>query len=125
MPNIFKVPGEVKEEDRIPKADVFLEYEKSYCQLLKDYSEDIFKTAELLKEIREERCYFYEKKLPLIRAEMENDDVNKEFQQQWLDELQKNMEKSFTISETVVNDFIVDSCEEFKKKLEELLNRIC
>ena len=62
--------------------------------------------------------------LPTIQKEMELDEVSPEIRAQWLEEVQVNMEKSFKISETLIEHYVTKNLEEFKNALQQAVGTV-
>ena len=102
-------------------CDTLLAYEEAYMKLLKRYKDDIDTIESMMKELREERTRFYTEKFPAIRRELENDDVSPEIRSRWIAEVQANVEKSFHISEMLIEHYITKNLDDFKRELEQSL----
>ncbi len=105
-------------------ADSILAYEEAYMKLLKKYKDEIAGIEEMMEHVRKERETFYLQKMPEIKAAMQQDEVSPEIQQQWLADLQENMEKSFKISESLIQHYVTEHLDEFTRKLKETVGRI-
>ncbi len=103
------------------KAETLISYEETYMKLLKRYKDDIDAIENMMRELREERRIFYSEHFPAIRRELENDDVSPEIRSQWLAEIQADMEKSFHISECLIEHYVTKNLDEFKHELEQSL----
>lgn len=77
-----------------------------------------------MMQLRREREIFYIEKLPAIRESMLRDEVSVENCEQWIAEIQKNMEKSFSISEKLIQNYITDNLDEFKEKLNAAIEKM-
>lgn len=102
-------------------ADTILAYEEAYMRLLRRYKDDIDAIESMMRELRDERQKFYTEKFPAIRRELENDDVAPEIRSQWIAEIQANIEKSFHISEMLIEHYITKNLDDFKRELEHSL----
>lgn len=105
-------------EQRLNSAETLMAYEESYMKLIKRYKDEIAYIEGMMKELRYERREFYTKQLPMIREELENDDVSPENRQKWLEEMQSNMEHSFGISEQLIDHYVTKNLDEFKHELQ-------
>lgn len=101
-------------------ADLF-ECQKAYAQLIREYKEEFEYIQCSLAELREEQRNFYEIELPKIIEVLNCDEVEKDAQRMWIDELQKSMSKSFQMSEKLMNDLAIKQMDEFKKEAEKIL----
>ncbi len=114
----------VKPHNRDLTADSVLAYEEAYMKLLKNYKDEIREIEIMMEQVRQERETFYLKKMPEIKAAMVQDEVSPEIQQQWLAEIQENTERSFKISESLIQHYVTDNLDEFTRKLKETAGRI-
>ena len=110
----------VKNSDQNMTVDSLIAYEEAYMKLLKKYKDEIAGIEEMMEQVRREREDFYLRKMPEIKAAMEKDEVSPETQKQWLTELQENMERSFQISESLIQHYVTENLEEFSKKIKEM-----
>lgn len=115
-----KVPSSKK----INTADSLIAYEKSYMELLKRYKDEIENIESMMQALRTERLMFYMEQLPAIQKEMELDEVSPAIRAQWLEEVQLNMEKSFKISETLIEHYVTKNLEEFKNELQQVIGMV-
>lgn len=100
--------------------DLF-ECQKAYAQLIREYKEEFEYVQNSLKGLREERRNFYKLELPKIKEVLETDTVQPETQKIWVEELQKDMERSFLMSERLLNDLAVKQIHEFKQEAERII----
>ena len=114
----------VRAHDQNLTADAVLAYEEAYMKLLKRYKDEIAEIEGMMEQVRAERERFYLQKLPEIKQAMEQDEVSAEIQQEWLSEIRENMERSFQISEALIQHYVTDNLEEFTRKLKEMAGRI-
>lgn len=105
-------------------ADSLIAYEKSYMDLLKRYKDEIHDIEIMMQNLRNERIAFYSEKLPAIQKEMELDEVDIQTRAQWLEEVQANVEKSFKISESLIEHYVTKNLEEFKAALQRAVEGI-
>lgn len=118
MGDIFGAFQSVKPESRNKSFDDINAYEEHYMKLLKNYSNEISQIEQMMKDLRDERINFYTKQLPEIQKAMDKDEVlSEENKSDWLKVLQENMEKSFEISEALINHYVTKNLEEFKREL--------
>lgn len=118
--NFKKIPS----EKRLNRPEALMAYEKSYMELLRRYKDEIQEIEKMMYDLREERTNFYTKQLPEIKRELEMDEVLPEIRSQWLDELQKNVEKSFKISEELIEHYTTKNLAEFKSALQQEIGRV-
>ena len=104
---------------KLNRPEALIAYEKSYMELLKRYKNEIHEIESMMCALREERTCFYMKQLPAIEKAMEMDGVSPEIRSQWLVELQENVEKSFKISEELIQHYVTRNLAEFKDALQQ------
>lgn len=121
MGSILLKPDYEKNEERYNKnAEAICAYEEHYMKLIKNYMPEIKEVQAMLKNIRDERQQFFLKILPQIESSMKKDEVlSDENKRVWIQELRESMEKSFSVSEEIVNHYIADNLDEFKRKLKD------
>lgn len=107
----------IPEGKKISRPEALMAYERSYMELLKRYKNEIQEIEGMMRTLREERCRFYEEQLPAIQKEMKQDGVSCEIGCEWLAELRTNVEKSFQISEKLIEHYVTKNLEEFKEAL--------
>lgn len=101
------------------RPETLMAYEKHYMELLRRYKDEIRQIEEMMQNLREERKHFYEDELPAIRKKMEMDEVSPEIRAKWLDAVQTNVEKSFKISEELIEHYVTKNLDEFKTALQQ------
>lgn len=121
MGSLMGAYHKIPPEKSFDKAETILAYEESYMKLLKRYKDEIDHIEMMMKELREERTDFYLNKLPAIRQELENDDVSIENRSKWIEEVQANVERSFKISEQLIDHYVTKNLDEFKQALQQNL----
>lgn len=109
----------IPEGKKLSRPEALMAYEKSYMELLKHYKGEIQEIESMMCALREERYSFYMEQLPAIQKEMELDGVCPEISFEWLAELRANMEKSFQISEKLIEHYVTRNLEEFKQALQQ------
>lgn len=110
--------NKIAPEKRQNKAELITAYEENYMKILKRYANEISYIENMLKDLRKERADFYVNQLPLIRKELEKDDVSDENKKRWIEEVQANIERSFKISESLIEHYVTKNLEEFKRELQ-------
>lgn len=115
-----KIPAEKK----LNGPETLIAYEKSYMELLRRYKNEIQEIESMMKELRQERTRFYTEQLPEIQKEMEMDEVMPEIRAQWLIELRANVEKSFKISEELIEHYVTKNLDEFKSALQQEIRMV-
>ena len=106
-------------EKKSNRLEVLIEYENCYMKLLKRYENEIHEIENMMCALREERNRFYMEQLPAIEKAMEMDEVSPEIRSQWLAELRKNVEKSFKISEELIEHYVTRNLTEFKTAMQQ------
>lgn len=105
-------------------AETVISCEERYMKLLRVYRTDIEEIENMMKSLRAERENFYMRQLPEIRKELEMDEVAPEIRAEWLAEMQKNIEKSFQISEKLISHYVTKNLIEFETKLKESMGQV-
>lgn len=95
--------------------------EKAYGELIREYKDEFDYVQNSLKELREEERKFYKEDLPEIIDVLKADDVREEARQVWVDELKENMEKSFKMSEELLNSLAIKQMKEFRQEAEKII----
>ena len=79
----------------------------------------------MLSDFRAEQTKFYEQVLPNIIYKLNSDEgIDAEMKRTWLNRLSTNMERSFNLSESLINDYAVKNLEEFKTAVNEKMRNI-
>lgn len=108
-----------------PTIQVLYEYEKHYLEMVRKYSQEIKFIEDMLSNFRREQETFYSKALPDIINKLNQDvGVDEEMKKVWLNRLTTNIERSFTLSETLINDYAIKNIDEFKAAVNEKLRSI-
>ena len=93
--------------------------------MLKKYSDEIRFIQDMLARFRNEQELFYHKLLPDISKKLSADaGIDDEMKKIWLNRLTTNIERSFSLSETLINDYATKSLDEFKQAVNERLHSI-
>ncbi|MDY5244454.1 MAG: hypothetical protein SPH40_04585, partial [Anaerobutyricum soehngenii] len=72
-----------------------------------------------------EQTKFYEQVLPNIIDKLNSDEgIDAEMKRTWLNRLSTNMERSFNLSESLINDYAVKNLQEFKTAVNEKMRNI-
>lgn len=123
--NCFREFDDIDPKKKDPSIHVLFEYEKHYMELVREYSSEIKFIEDLLIEFRAEQTKFYEETLPKISRSMTEDkSVDDKMKKIWLDRLSTNLDRSFFISEKLINHYVTKSVDEFKKAVDEKLKSI-
>ena len=123
--NCFGVFDDISPERKEPIIQALYDYEKHYLEMLNKYSSEIEFIQDMLHDFREEQTRFYEESLPNIAEKLENDEgIDDEMKRIWLNRLSSNMERSFNLSESLINDYAIKNLEEFKMAVNEKMRNI-
>lgn len=123
--NCFDEFKDIPQKRKDPTIQVLYEYEKHYLEMVKKYSEEIKFIQDMLIEFREEQEMFYNQVLPEIIDKLNKEDgIDDEMKRIWLKRLSTNIERSFSLSETLINDYTTKSLDEFKQAVNEKLHSI-
>ena len=107
------------------KLDQLIAYEEHYMKLIRNYQVEIKEIEEMMSQIRQERELFYSTTLPEIEKTIDNDNVlSKDAKVNWISELRSNMEKSFSISESLISHYVTSNLEEFKIKMKSEIEKV-
>lgn len=111
----------------LPQKDLSIQTmfdcEKHYMELLRKYKDEINFLDEKMRQLREEQTEFRLKIVPSVRKQLEEEEgIDAQTARTWLQRYVESMERSFAMSETLLEDFSVMKREEFtaavKDKLE-------
>lgn len=123
--NCFREFDDINPRKKEPSIHVLFEYEKHYMELVREYKSEIEFIEDMLKTFRAEQTKFYEETLPKISRSMtEDQSVDDEMKKIWLNRLSTNLDRSYLISEKLINDYVTKSVDEFKKAVDEKLKSI-
>lgn len=125
MGNLFNQFEPVNPEYKREKLDVLIAYEEHYMKLLRNFKTEIADIENMMTQLRQEREIFYSSKLPEIEKSIKKDEVlSNEAKQKWIMELKSNVEKSFAISESLISHYVTKNLEEFKQKMESIIDKV-
>ena len=125
MSDIFGQFQSISSKSKRADFDDISAYEEHYMKLLKKYQPEIQRIEEMMQNLRRERQEFYTQTLPAVKKSMDEDYVlSNECKEQWIQELQENMEKSFPISESLIQHYVTKNLEEFKQALREAMSKV-
>lgn len=123
--NCFDEFKDIPQKRKDPTIQVLYEYEKHYLEMIKKYSGEIKFIQNMLVEFRKEQENFYNQMLPEIIDKLNKDKgIDEEIRRVWLTRLSTNIERSFNLSETLINDYTIKSLDEFKQAVNEKLHDI-
>lgn len=121
--NCFDEFKDISPRKKDPSIQVLYDYEKHYMELIRKYSTEIKFIADMLSDFRKEQEQFYNETLPKIKEKLSQDSVgvDEEMKKVWLKRLTMNIDRSFGLSETLINGYATKSIEEFKAAVNEKL----
>lgn len=123
--NCFDIFDDTSPRRKNSTIQILYDYEKHYMDLVKKYKEEIKFISDLLSEVRKEQILFYEEILPKITKKLKEDEgIDKEMEKVWLNRLTINIDRSFTLSETLINNYAIKKIDEFKNAVKEKLRDI-
>lgn len=123
--NCFDEFKDISPKRKDPTIQVLYEYEKHYLEMVRKYSQEIKFIEDMLSGFRREQEIFYGKTLPDIINKLNQDaGVDEEMKKVWLNRLATNIERSFTLSETLINEYATKNIDEFKAAVNEKLRSI-
>ncbi len=125
MGDLFNQFSPVNPGYKTEKLDVLIAYEELYMKLLRNYKAEIAEIQNMMHELRQEREDFYSTKLPMIEQSIRDDEVLSDTaKENWIMELRANVEKSFSISETLISHYVTSNLEEFKRKMRSMIDKV-
>lgn len=124
--NCFDEFKDVSPRKKDPTIQVLYDYEKHYMELVRKYGNEIQFISDMLQNFRKEQELFYKETLPEIKEKLSQDSagVDEEMKRVWLQRLTTNIDRSFGLSETLINGYATKSIEEFKTAVNEKLKEL-
>lgn len=123
--NCFREFDDVSNKKKHPTIQVLYDYEKHYMELLRKYGPEISMINNMLKDFRKEQEIFYKETLPNIIIKLNQDEgIDEEMKNLWLKRLTENIERSFLLSETLINDYTTKNINEFKIAINDKLRKL-
>ena len=123
--NCFSEFDDVSPKRKNPSIQVLYDYEKHYMELVRKYSPEISMIAGMLSDFRKEQEQFYNEVLPQIVVKLNQAvGIDAEMRDVWLKRLTTNIDRSFGLSETLINDYATKSIDEFKTAVNEKLQKL-
>lgn len=123
--NCFDEFRDIPQNKKDPTIQVLYEYEKHYLEMVRKYSNEIEFIENMLSQFRKEQQTFYDQVLPKVLEKMQNDEgIDDETKKNWLRRLSDNMERSFNMSENLINEYATKSLDEFKQAVNERIHSI-
>lgn len=118
--NCFEEFNDDAPRKKDPTIQVLFDYEKHYMDLVRKYSTEIKFIEDMLSDYRQEQIKFYTETLPELQKKLSEDPgVDEEMKRTWLCRLTANMDKSFQMSDMLINDFATKKLQEFKDAVNE------
>jgi len=104
---------------------VLYDYEKHYMELVRKYTPEIEFINGLIQKNNAERTDFYKSTLPEISKKLSSDDaIDDDMRKLWLKRFEDNMDKSFELSQRLINDFALKTLDQFKEEINEKIKGI-
>lgn len=123
--NCFDEFDDVSPKRKNPSIQVLYDYEKHYMELVRKFSPEISMIVDMLGDFRNEQEQFYKEVLPQIVDRLNQDaGIDAEMRNVWLKRLTTNIDRSFGLSETLINDYATKSIDEFKTAVNEKLRKL-
>lgn len=119
--NCFEEFNDDTPRKKDPTIQVLFDYEKHYMDLVRKYSNEIKFIEDMLSDYRQEQIKFYAETLPKLKKINEDSGIDEEMKRTWLSRLTNNMDKSFQMSDTLINEFVTKKLQEFKDDVNEKL----
>lgn len=121
----FSEFDDISPKRKEPSIQVIYDYEKHYMELVRKYAPEISMIANMLSDFRKEHELFYKEILPEIIVKLNQDSgIDEEMKNVWLKRLTTNIDRSFALSETLVNDYTTKNINEFKAVVNEKLRKL-
>lgn len=122
--NAFEEFESISNNRRNITGDILVAYEKHYMELLKKYLPEINEINSMLETVRKDRQKFYTQDLPSIIKTLDSQNINDTEKKIWLEELRKNLENSFRMSENLISHYVTKNLDDFETELKRLLNKV-
>lgn len=124
MGDLFGSYKNTSSKNRQQTFDDITAYEENYMKLLKKYQNEIHDIAEMVESVRKEREEFYLIKYPAMKKVLLEDGIiENKVAEEWLQEVRERTERSFLISESLVQHYVTKNLDEFKKSLRQITNQ--
>lgn len=119
---VHKVISSVETKYKDDRVESYIQYIDACGQLLTKYKRDIEFIEEMYEKLRIEKVQFLKVDIPKVKGALVEAKIPQEQIFEWIEEIKKNCENSFRASEKILNKFSMDSIEQMKGKIEEILN---
>ena len=125
LDNCFDEFDDISPKRKEPSIQILYDYEKHYMELVRKYSKEINMIAEMLSDFRDEQKEFYEEILPQVSEKLNQEEIiDNEMKKRWLTQFKANMDRSFSLTETLINNYTTKKIDEFKTIINEKIMRL-
>ena len=125
LDNCFDEFDDISPKRKEPSIQILYDYEKNYKELVRKYSTEITMIAKMLSDFRDEQKEFYEEILPQVSEKLNQEEIiDNEMKKRWLTQFKANMDRSFSLTETLINNYTTKKIDEFKTIINEKIMRL-
>ena len=125
LDNCFDEFDDISPKRKEPSIQILYDYEKHYMELVRKYSTEITMIAKMLSDFRDEQKEFYEEILPQVSEKLNQEEIiDNEMKKRWLTQFKTNMDRSFSLTETLINNYTTKKIDEFKTIINEKIMRL-
>jgi len=125
LDNCFDEFDDISPKRKEPSIQILYDYEKHYMELVRKYSTEITMIAKMLSDFRDEQKEFYEEILPQVSEKLNQEEIiDNEMKKRWLTQFKANMDRSFSLTETLINNYTTKKIDEFKTIINEKIMRL-
>ena len=114
----FRV-GKSARREQTSTAEMLMAYEEHYMRLIKNFRQEIEFINGLHTEHEREVKNFYQNDLPAIIKKLESEPIEDDVRREWLNHLERHMDKSFKMSGEFIDVLTSKKVEEFNAALRE------
>ncbi|MBR4903793.1 MAG: hypothetical protein IKZ53_03910 [Selenomonadaceae bacterium] len=114
----FRV-GKSARREQTSTAEMLMAYEEHYMRLIKNFRPEIEFINGLHTEHEREVKNFYQNDLPAIIKKLESEPIEDDVRREWLNHLERHMDKSFKMSGEFIDVLTSKKVEEFNAALRE------
>lgn len=123
--NCFNEFDDVSPKRKEPSIQILYDYEKHYMELVRKYNSEITMIANMLSDFRSEQKQFYKEILPQVIDKLNQDEgIDNKMKEIWLKQFTENMDRSFFLTETLINNYTIKKIDEFKIAVNEKLKKL-
>lgn len=123
--NCFNEFDDVSPKRKEPSIQILYDYEKHYMELVRKYNSEITMIANMLSDFRSEQKQFYKEILPQVIDKLNQDEgIDNKMKEIWLKQFTENMNRSFFLTETLINNYTIKKIDEFKIAVNEKLKKL-